>query len=98
METITIADRTYQIDTEAGVVNGMRITEMSHGTGYIVHSTSGHTYEVTEQSARYNYEYDGEYMAVWGCSCPAGEYRRACKHVAAVIILRQARDEVLMHE
>ena len=61
----------------------MVVTEME--CGYRVLSPSGNTYLVTEQSARYHYEYDQEYMQVWSCTCPAGKYGKNCKHVAAVL-------------
>ena len=64
----------------------MRITELERG--YQVDSDSGRTYLVTEQSARYGFEYDNDYMQVWGCTCPAGQHRKSCKHVAAVIAYR----------
>lgn len=69
------------------------ITVRETPDGYEVLSTSGRTYRVSEQSARYGHEYDTEYMAVWGCDCPAGRSNRDCKHVAAVIEYRRRQRE-----
>jgi len=53
--------------------------------GVEVRSDSGATYEITEQSARFGYEYDPEYMWLWACDCPAGQHGRDCKHLRAFL-------------
>jgi len=53
--------------------------------GFEVRSDSGAIYEVAEQSARFGYEYDTEYVQVWECSCPAGQHGRDCKHLRSFL-------------
>ena len=54
-------------------------------SGWEVRSDSGAIYEVAEQSARFGYEYDTEYVQVWECSCPAGQHGRDCKHLRSFL-------------
>ena len=56
---------------------------------YAVESESGNSYTVTYCGSG---DGDPEYVALWECTCPAGEHGRRCKHVRAVTDLAELYD------
>ena len=88
----------YHERLDKATLNGLTITESENENSYRVLSTSGNTYLVREQSAKYHYEYDLDYMAVWGCNCRAAQYGKPCKHVAAVIAFRDETGTSVLNE
>ena len=68
----------------------MKITYQPERDGraaYDVLSDSGKMYRV-----RYAGSGDGdpEFIALWSCDCPAGNWGRCCKHVRAVVAVANA--------
>ena len=63
--------------------------EQTSGNSWSVHSDSGGVYTV-----RYCGSGDGDpdYIALWSCTCKAGNFGRVCKHITAVSQASDAYD------
>lgn len=55
----------------------MKIQRIDDGR-FEVQSDSGATYHITYAGSG---DGDPEYIALWECSCPAGQHGRDCKHL-----------------
>ena len=84
MTTTSTPEETRAISRLRALGQGLRVYCLERDRAYCVPSASG-------DGSAYQVQVSGETML---CSCPAGTHDRACKHVGAVEMYREAQEQV----
>ena len=72
-------------------VETVAVREVVRGEKYAVPSSDGtREYQVQYSGSG---DADPEYVALWSCNCKAGQYRRMCRHIRAVLAHIEAEEE-----